>query len=641
MSESPVRTRPGFSTDTAGEEPRTSADRTSKTRRNGADEQPLPRATMRKVVRRIQRNRLTLVQRVKRLSVGRKLLLIYIVGIFVPLVVANGLVLRSVVRDARLQQEGYVHTTVENLQNDLIREVEPIIQVSGSIYSDATIYRLLAARYDNFVDYLTVYRDFLLPALTRYLSVYPDILQIIIYTNNETIGASTGYVSMNAYVRSSEWLAQFAERDWRMVVMHHTDADPRLEMRPEEYTSLFRYLNNPVWPESGQMILRIDINPTVLSRNLADAGVMGRVEVVDPWGVVVISQDNDETTAGAYAFDMPVTGSAPLEGWSIRGEIVPFGEPLTWSTRWTFLLGISGLSIAISSLFILLLSRSVISRLHSLSQQMHRVEREDFSPLAVTPDSQDEVDHLITDYNMMARKIDSLINDRYKSEIERNELVMAGQQAELNALQSQVNPHFLFNALESIRMRSHIRGEHETARVIKLLSHMFRRLAGWGDDMIALREELRFTREYIEIQQYRFGDRLKAEFSVDTGVADLLVPKLTIQGLVENALVHGLEGRTDGGTVWVTVSRTGNRLAIRVSDDGVGCDPTTVRRALVAPRTELPTGSTHIGMANLYRRLRLHFGERLSFSFESKPDNGTVVQITIEDVDEFADSADG
>ena len=641
MSETRVRARPDVGTRTTAEPPgadtRAKPDGVTDHVAHGAPGTSRPRHRNR---RQDPGERLSLTQRVTRLPVGRKLLLIYTVGIFVPLVLANGLVLRSVLRDARSQQQSYIHAAIENLKNDLIRELEPIEQVSESIFSDETIYTLLARNYTRFVDFMEVHRTYLLPALIRYVNVYPGISHITIYTNNETIGVSTGYVPINPYVRASEWLARFSENNLRMVVMHHVDADPRLEMGAKEYISLFRNLNNAAFEERSQMILRIDITPTVLTRHVADAGFTGRIEIVDPWGVPVIARSNGELVGNTFTFDSPITGSKPLEGWSIRGEIVPFGEPLAWSARWTFLLVVSGLSIAVSSLFILMLSRSVISRLRSLSTQMRKVESEDFSLLPAAGDSQDEVDHLINDFNMMAAKIDSLINDGYKSEIERNRLAMAGQQAELNALQSQVNPHFLYNVLESIRMKSHIRGEHETARVIKLLSHMFRRLASWGDDLITLRDELEFTQEYIEIQQYRFGERLKADFSVDTGITEMLIPKLTVQALVENALVHGIERRTEGGTVWVLVNREDNRLTIRVSDDGVGCNAVEVRRALVAPQTETNRSSTHIGIANLYRRLMLHFGDRFGFAFDSQPGRGTTAEIRIEATDEDPNVAD-
>jgi two-component system sensor histidine kinase YesM len=574
--------------------------------------------------------------RIRRLSVGRKLVLIYGVGIFIPLVLANGLVLRSVLRDVRHQEEAFLNTTLDKLADDLVRELEPVEQVSDSIYADSAIYRLLADEYTLFRDYVEAHRNFLLPALNKYANVFQGISRMMIYTNNTIVHVSHGYLSIDSYVRSSVWYSQFIENGWKMAVMGHVDGDPRTELSEESYISLFRLLDNPQLTRRSMMILRIDLAPAVLARHLRTAGLQGHIAVVDPWGVTVVSQDDQVGSGPLHELDRPIEGSRSLGGWRIVGEVASFGSPLSWSSRWTFLLVVAGLSVAVSSLFILLLSRSVTSRLQSLSAQMEKVEDEDFSPLAVTGESSDEIDQLITDYNIMARKIDSLINDVYKSEIERGQLAMSRQQAELNALQSQVNPHFLFNVLESIRMRSHIKGEHETARVVKLLSRSFRRISSWSDDLITLEEELGFTREYIEIQQYRFGDRLNAEFDVDRSARKLLIPKLTVQSLVENACVHGLEGHTEGGTVRVAVDRDGETLTIRISDDGVGCDGEKVQTELATDQR----ASSHIGIANVWRRLRFHFGESCRFSFASAPGQGTTVTISIDRINERLEATD-
>ncbi|MFW5776118.1 MAG: sensor histidine kinase [Spirochaetota bacterium] len=575
--------------------------------------------------------------RLRALSVGQKLILIYVFGIFVPLVVANGLVLRSVLRDAHEQGELFLASGVQKMATAVAREFEPIELVSEFVYADSSIYRLLSSEYTRFQEYFEAHRSYLDPAVTKYANVFTGISRVTIYTENPVLNVSSGYLRLNDHVLSSDWYRRFDASNRRLMAFAHVDTDPRTELLPARYLSLFRELDNSSISQEGRLILRIDINPGVITRHLATPELLGTVELRDPSGNVagaaVTGEPAGEVSQIHHLFD----DSGTLAGWSLRARISPAGSPSPWSTRWTLLLVTSGLSVGFSSLFILLLSRSVTSRLHLLSRQMRRVEHEDFSPIELPGSSNDEVGRLIVDYNLMASRMDVLINEQYKSELERHQLTVARQQAELDALQSQVNPHFLYNVLESIRMKAHIRGEHETARVVKMLSRSLRRLASWSEDLVAVSEELEFTQEYVEVQQYRFGDRLRAEIHVDPEAREVRIPKLTIQSLVENACVHGLEASPDGGSVEVNVGVDGSDLIIRISDNGAGCDPRPIQTLI---RTQ-KRGPRHIGIANVHRRLDLHFGDAFTFSFNSTPGAGTQVEIHIRNVHVTAHASHG
>lgn len=564
-------------------------------------------------------------------------MLIYVFGIFVPLVVANGLVLRSVFRDARSQQATYLSSTIENIENAIKREFEPIQLVSEFVFADASIYRILNRDFETFEEYVEAHRSYLVPALTKYANVFAGISRISIYTENPVLRVSAGYLRLDDQVRTSEWYLRFAEEGRRALALAHVDRDPRTELVPTSYVSLFRDLERTSMQSKGELILRIDVNAAVILRHLSASPVAGQIEVVDSWGSVVASAETPVPETDRYAFRDEFEGNGTLDAWAIRGVIAPIEAIPPWSSRWTLLLVVSGLSIAFSSLFVLLLSRSVTSRLGRLQRQMRRVEHEDFSPIELSDQFDDEVGALIRDYNIMAHKIDSLINDRYKAEIENQQLLVARQQAELDALQSQVNPHFLFNVLESVRMKSHIRGEIETAQVVKKISRSIRRLTSWHDDLVPLREEIEFMREYIDIQRYRFGERLRAQVEVDPGAVEALIPKLTIQGLVENACVHGIESKPEGGTVRVAVTvADGSELRIVIADDGVGGDVDELNRLASRPATR----TRHIGIANISQRLLLHYGGRSSLCFASSPGHGTRAEIRIEGIYESSERPD-
>lgn len=576
------------------------------------------------------------LRRIAALSVGRKLILIYVVGIFVPLVAANGLVLRSALREAEQQERLYLTSLIDRMKSAISREMEPIELVSDFVYAETPIYRLLGSVYPRFEHFMEAHRDFLVPSLTKYANVFAAITRMTVYTENRMVNTSVGYLGLDRLARGSEWFRRYEALGRAMVTLCHLDEDPRTELTPSRYISLFRELDNPGMHRRGRLILRIDINPQALARYTAPDELVGTIELIDPVGTVAIDFSRGTPAESAVRFDSPFAGTGPLAGWRLRGTISGRSGQDPPGLRWTLLFVVSGLSVAASSLLIMMLSRSLVSRLELLSVQMRKVEHEDFRPLAVDDPGEDEVGRLITDYNIMAHKIETLINDRYKSELERQQLIVARQQAELDSLQSQVNPHYLFNVLESVRMKAHIRGEHETAGVVKRISRTIRRLSYWREDMIPIREELSFTNEYIEIQQYRFGERLRFTLHCDPEVEGVRIPKLTIQGLVENACVHGIEPKPTGGTVTVDVLRVNGSVRIVIADDGVGCDEEEVR-------AQLSNGSgagRHIGIANISRRLLLRFGDNARLDFESAPGSGTAVRISIEAIDVRTSSPD-
>ena len=193
-------------------------------------------------------------------------------------------------------------------------------------------------------------------------------------------------------------------------------------------------------------------------------------------------------------------------------------------------------------------------------------------------------------------------------------------EARLDALQRQINPHFLFNTLNSIA--SLVRNQPELARKMTVkLANILRALLKEHDAYVPLREELKFTDDYLDIEVVRFGaDKLRVEKEIDPRTLDVLVPSILLQPLIENSIKHGLEPRIQGGTVTLRSRLEGGRILIEVADDGVGMSngASTLRR----------TGAG-IGMKNVQERLEVLYGNQAHFNVASNPGRGTLVSIEL------------
>jgi two-component system, LytTR family, sensor kinase len=194
-------------------------------------------------------------------------------------------------------------------------------------------------------------------------------------------------------------------------------------------------------------------------------------------------------------------------------------------------------------------------------------------------------------------------------------------EARLDALQRQINPHFLFNTLNSVA--SLVRSQPELARQMTVkLANILRALLKDHDSFVPLRDELNFTDDYIDIEVVRFGaDKLRVEKDIDPRTLDVLVPSILLQPLIENSIKHGLEPRIHGGTVTLRSRLEGDRVSIEVADDGVGMSGGS---ASMHRRT-----SSGIGMKNVQERLEVLYGKQASFNVVSNPGRGTLVSIEI------------
>ncbi|MGH9559878.1 MAG: sensor histidine kinase [Terracidiphilus sp.] len=194
-------------------------------------------------------------------------------------------------------------------------------------------------------------------------------------------------------------------------------------------------------------------------------------------------------------------------------------------------------------------------------------------------------------------------------------------EARLDALQRQINPHFLFNTLNSIA--SLVRTKPEQARTMTVkLANILRALLKDHDAYVPLREELRFTDDYLDIEVVRFGaDKLRVEKEIDPRTLEVLVPSILLQPIIENSIKHGLEPRIHGGTVTVRSRLEGDRVSIEVADDGIGIT--------AKPTSSVRPKGAGIGMKNVKERLEVLYGNQAHFNVVSNPGRGTLVSIEI------------
>lgn len=214
------------------------------------------------------------------------------------------------------------------------------------------------------------------------------------------------------------------------------------------------------------------------------------------------------------------------------------------------------------------------------------------------------------------------------------------RQAQYLALQNQINPHFLYNTLESIRGEALIAGLSGVADMTESLAKFFRYTITKVENLVSVEEELDNCETYFGIQKYRFGDRLQLHIEYDPDeweeIMNCRIPKLTLQPILENSIIHGTELKIGEGNLWIRFRRTEKRLVITISDDGVGMDEETLERLneklnrgvdAITQQPEEKQGG--IALANVNNRIHLIFGDEYGMHVYSMADSGTDVEISI------------
>ncbi|MEK3883041.1 cache domain-containing sensor histidine kinase [Paenibacillus sp. PL2-23] len=250
------------------------------------------------------------------------------------------------------------------------------------------------------------------------------------------------------------------------------------------------------------------------------------------------------------------------------------------------------------------------NRIYRLMRQMRKTKHGELGTLQDHYE-QDEIGELIVNYNYMVNQIRSLGEEKFESG-------KALKQAELRALQAQINPHFLYNSLDAIAIMSVMKQAPEITRMAKALTTFYKLSLNKGRDLVTLRDEIEHIKSYIVIQNIRFDDRIQLETAIQADAELALIPKLTLQPLVENAIVHGLfEKESKGGVISIQASLVQDLITISVVDNGVGF-----------PVNPLVKGQG-VGMMNVHERIQLTYGEAYGLSIRSGMPHGAAIDIAI------------
>ena len=437
--------------------------------------------------------------------------------------------------------------------------------------------------------------------------------------------------------REKEWYRRLKELDRKAILCFYYDEADNVGLLGTKRIVFVREMDY-FYALKKEKLVRVDLDYQLFYRMLPDLYDSMPIYVCSGGKVLFSNQDSlDEH----HDFEeMQRRGACQLDfelyGMPIQIQVMSPAESVVLRTfqknGWILLL-LFLLSMLVPFLIIILTNRSFTKRLRELSDAFRAGEEEGKFVDVEHVRGKDEIGHLMRSYNQLARQNRNLIETIYETRLREQETVLEKQNAELLALRMQVNPHFLFNMLESIRMYGLVNKENRVAEMIEKLAILERQAVDWTSDRVTVEEEMKFVENYLSLQSFRFGERFSYSVDVEEGCRGYLVPKLTISTFVENACVHGTGSKLTQTRIFLTVARVDEgHFAIEIEDTSGGMSEEKVeaiKKQMENCSIDMLRNSKHTGVVNACLRLKMMTDGDVKFELESEEGYGTYIRIIL------------
>ena len=502
-------------------------------------------------------------------KIDRKLLTVCILSLLVPITL-NGFYFSSgYIRLIREHELRSAQNNVDKIENNLTEITGKAVDIANRIYVNSRIHNTVAVEYQSLLDVYNAYND--ISIFDDYLRSYKEIAGIRLYVENTSMLNNSYFIVADERTKDENWYNTAKELEGRMFWINRYDAISR-----SSYISLVRQVQNTV---TGNFvgILCVNLDKQTLEQicaaELYETFISVNGEVISPEGF-----NNENFSTNDYLI--------------ITNKFIPRQSV-----------------------------QSVFEITNIIPQKLL------FAP--VYSMVRKSLVILFVSFVVSLALILQIVNEVYIQKLQKERLFSRQKEMQLNILSNQINPHFLYNTLETIRMMALEKNEKEIAVTITMLSGILRQSLSASEKTVPLEKEVSFVRNYLEIQKLRYGQRLEYSIEMEPELGNFNVLPLLIQPLVENSFIHGLEKKTGIGIVRVVIRAKNNLLYIDVSDNGAGMKGEYLEKLKDDLLLNDDSIDDHIGLINVNRRIKLFYGASFGLTIGENSDSGFNVCMSI------------
>ncbi|WP_307847792.1 sensor histidine kinase [Metabacillus bambusae] len=587
----------------------------------------------------------TIKKKINDIKLRNKLLISFIFVVFIPVFIVGGFLTNELRQFALKDAKKQASANMERVKERTLEVMNVPLYISNNILFDQRLKQIVNTEYESIYEVVSSYREY--NTFQNYRNIYnKEIVNIRFYMENSTLLNDWEIIPVDQQVQNSFWYTTVKEgkglTSW-LYLEDETNND-------HKYLSLVRRVDflefdtngvlvinintkalNLILSQESQPTMLVDDQNNIISTNQPDYlgkklnTMISSKNILD--GQTGIFQGNSEGEPTHIFVE-----AIPLENSLNKVRIVSIiaDEDIVGNANRFRRMGVivAAVSVCVALLLIYYISKLLSNRLIKLSEQINLVGKGNFNT-RILIDGEDEIGQLSKQLELMVNNTRKLLNEVYESNRQKTLLERKQNEIKFKMMASQINPHFLFNALESIRMKAHINGEKEISQVVKLLGKLMRNSIEVGTGNVKLNSEMEVVRSYLEIQKFRHGDRLNYQLTIDTLSKNIPIPPLIIQPLVENAVIHGLENNECGGEVCVNTKMIEEGLLVDVTDNGIGISEEKQKAINILLNEQEEKEGIRIGLRNVHQRLQLRYGKITGLTIDSKEGIGTKISFII------------
>lgn len=577
-------------------------------------------------------------------TIQLKLLSMYVIVLIIPIVLVGyylSIELRENLIETKTKE---IEQNTEKIESDLFGAMSNIILISDWLYQDQELRTILETDYTS--DY-EIFRDYQrYEMFSDYLKYYDELANIRFFVVNETLRSSLGLFPTTDEISQQGWYQRAVEKRGQFTWEYMNDPvtkQPLLYLTRSVFDGeqFLGVLTIAMSNQKIEHILSSSTNPVFITLNdetpifsypkaeniLVSYGPYENIvklkKVSDENSVTAQEEvNNGPISLNIRKIEIPKVHNSQMK---VIG-LVPTNTILTEANH---VLANAYLVVAMVFGITLLLLYTFIRRFNKrilrLQDAMTKVAHGDFS-IPSTIDGTDEITDVYEQLYLTMESLQQLIENNYSHQLNKQNWEIQKKESEFKLLASQINPHFLYNTLEMIRMKALRNSDREVAEIVKILSKLMRKALERNHDEQSLTDELKFIEMYLQIQKLRFGERISYTITKEFEEDYLILP-MVLQPLVENSFVHGIEPKAERGHIYITVSKYEEDLVLVIQDNGIGI-PEEKLKSLQEMLIEAKD-SDRIGLSNVNLRLKQYYGPEYGVIVDSKENEGTTITITL------------
>lgn len=547
----------------------------------------------------------SLKNKILNLKYRQKLLLTYFIISIIPLTVLGNFCYKQV-RTLLLEQETTsMQTALDTAVRSMDHQISLYNDLSDSLTTNKDIIETASKTYQSLYEQHEQFVYTLDPILQNAKSQHDEIRRITLYTSNKILPYGDRILPADVLLKEP-W---FDTIQIKATPIWKIDSEGNVYSIRRIPTPYVKYIRN-----YSENYLYLAIDYKEFFQSLKNISTNYHLTITNEVGIIY---DYHSESLNHYHSDdwIHITAKIPSCNWTISlkkpAQIISQNAN---QVIWTVLL-IIGICLIILIILSGVFSYAIVARIRQLRDNMMQVEQGDLT-VTVVPHSQDEIGDLIRSFQHMISHIQKLIKEVYESRLIQKE-------AELKALQSQINPHFLYNCLSLINSKAIINHQPEISKMALHLSTFYRTTLNKGKNTIPVSDELKNIKSYLEIQLLMHNNSFDVEYRIDSNVYEYTMINLLLQPLVENAILHGIDcNKGVHGKILIQVWSENKRLLFRITDNGVGIP------ANLLPNL-LQKDSCGYGLKNVHERIQLYYGKDYGLTIQSTPGLGTCVSFCI------------